>query len=75
MLFTIQFRTFCFRIYSTKTYKLKPTELLSLPVVLHGCEAWSLTLGEEHKLTVFEKKVVRGIFGPKRNEIIGGWRK
>jgi hypothetical protein len=37
------------------------------PVVLYGCEAWSLTLGEEHTLRVFEKSVRRGIFGPKRN--------
>jgi hypothetical protein len=44
-----------------------------LPVVLYGCETWSLTLREEHRLMVFEKRVLR-IFGPKREED-GSWRK
>jgi hypothetical protein len=43
--------------------------------VLYGCETWSLTLREEHRLRVFENRVVRGIFGPKRNEVTGEWRK
>jgi hypothetical protein len=43
-------------------------------VVLYGCETWSLTLREEHKLRVFEKRVLR-IFGLKRDEVTGGWRK
>jgi hypothetical protein len=38
-----------------------------LPVVLYGCETWSLTLREEHKLRVFENRVLRKIFGPKRD--------
>jgi hypothetical protein len=38
-------------------------------------ETWSLTLREEHRLRVFENRVLRGIFGPKRDEVIGGWRK
>jgi hypothetical protein len=42
-------------------------------VVLYGCEIWSLTLREEHRLKVFEKKVLRKIFGPKRDEVTGGW--
>jgi hypothetical protein len=46
-----------------------------LLVVLHGCETWSLTLREEHKLRVFENRVLRGIFGPKRDEVTGQWRK
>jgi hypothetical protein len=46
-----------FRIYKT----------IVLPVVLYGCEKWSLTVGEEHKLRVFEKRVRRRIFGPKRD--------
>jgi hypothetical protein len=46
-----------------------------LPVVLYGCETWSLTLREEHRLQVFEKRVLRGIFGPKRDEVTGQWRK
>jgi hypothetical protein len=46
-----------------------------LPVVLYGCETWSLTLREEHRLRVFENRVLRGIFGPKRQEVTGEWRK
>jgi hypothetical protein len=46
-----------------------------LSVVLYGCETWSLTLREEHRLSVFENRMLRGIFGPKRDEVIGGWRK
>jgi hypothetical protein len=44
-----------------------------LPVVLHGCETWSLTSREEHRLKVFENRVLRRIFGPKRDEETGGW--
>jgi hypothetical protein len=44
-------------------------------VVLYGCETWSLTVREEHKLRVFENRVLRRIFGPKRNGVTGGWRK
>jgi hypothetical protein len=47
----------------------------TLPVVLYGCETWSLTLREEHRLTVFKNRVLRRILGPKRDEVIGGWRK
>jgi hypothetical protein len=46
-----------------------------LPVVLYGCEIWSLTLREEHILRVFENRVLRRIFGPKRDEVMGEWRK
>jgi hypothetical protein len=42
---------------------------------LYGCGTWSLTLREEHRLRVFENRVLRRIFGPRRGEIIGGWRK
>jgi hypothetical protein len=42
-----------------------------LPVVLYGCETWSLTLREEHRLRVFENRVLRRIFGPKRDEVPG----
>jgi hypothetical protein len=42
-----------------------------LPVVLNGCEIWSLTLREEHRLRVFENSVLRRIFGPKRDEVKG----
>jgi hypothetical protein len=47
----------------------------TLPVVLYGCETWSLTVGEEHKLRMFENMVMRRIFGPKRDGVLGGWRK
>jgi hypothetical protein len=46
-----------------------------LPVVLNGCEAWSLTLREKRRLKVFENRVLRRVFGPKRDEVTGGWRK
>ena len=46
-----------------------------LPVVLYGSETWSLTLREERRLRVFENRVLRGIFGPKREGVTGEWRK
>jgi hypothetical protein len=48
---------------------------IMLPVVLYGCETWSLALREEHRLRVFENRMLRGIFGSKRDEATGGWRK
>jgi hypothetical protein len=44
-------------------------------VVLYGRETWSLTVREEHKLRVFENRVLRRLFGPKRDEVTGRWRK
>jgi hypothetical protein len=46
----------------------------TLPVVLYGCETWSLTFREEHRLRVFQNRVLRRIFGPKRDEVTGEWR-
>ena len=46
-----------------------------MPVVSYGCETWSLTLREERRLRVFENRVLRRIFGPKRDEVTGEWRK
>jgi hypothetical protein len=46
-----------------------------LSVVLYGCETWSLPLREENRLRVFEDRVLRRIFGPKRDEVTGEWRK
>jgi len=46
-----------------------------LPVVLYGCEAWSLTLREGRKLRVFENMMLRRIFGPRRDEVTGEWRR
>ena len=48
---------------------------LFLPFVLYGCETWSLTLREERKLRVFENMVLRRIFGPRRDEVTGQWRR
>jgi hypothetical protein len=46
-----------------------------LPVVLYGCETWSLTLKEERRLRVFENRVLERVFGSKRDELTGMWRK
>jgi hypothetical protein len=46
-----------------------------LPVVLYGCETWFLALREEHRLKVFANRVLRRIFGPKRDEVTGEWRR
>jgi len=46
-----------------------------LPVVLNECETWSLTLREEHRPKVFENRVLRKIFGAKRDKVTGEWRK
>jgi hypothetical protein len=46
-----------------------------LPVVLYGCEVWSLTFREERRLRVSENRVLRRVFGPKRDEVTGEWRK
>ena len=48
-----------------------PARTIILPVVLYGCEAWSLTAREERKLKVFENMVLRRIFGPRRDEVTG----
>jgi hypothetical protein len=55
--------------------KIKTYKTIILPVVLYGCETWSLTLREEHRLRVFENRVLRRIFRPKRDEVTGVWRK
>jgi hypothetical protein len=57
-----------------KNLKIKIYKTVILPVVLYGYETWSLTLGEEHRLRVFEKRVLRRIFKPEREED-GSWRK
>jgi hypothetical protein len=55
--------------------KVKIYKTIILPVVLYGCETWSLTLREEHRRRVFENRVLRGMFGPTRDEVTGEWRK
>ena len=59
----------------SKNLKIKIYRTIILPVVLYGCETWSLTLREEHRLRVFENRVFRRVFGPKRDEVTGELRK
>ena len=59
----------------SKNIKIKKYRTIILPVVLYGCETWSLTLREERKLRVFENMVLRRIFGPSRDEVTGEWRR
>jgi len=58
-----------------KILKIKIYRTIILPVVLYGCETWSLTLREERKLRAFENSVLRRIFGPKSDEVTGEWWK
>jgi len=55
----------------SKNLNIKRYRTIILPVVLYGCETWSLTLREEHRLRVFENRVLRRIFGPKRDKVTG----
>jgi len=59
----------------SKNIKIKIHRTITLPLVLYGCENWSLTLREERRLRVFENRVLRRIFGPKRNKVTGEWKK
>ena len=54
--------------------KIKIYRNIIMPVVLYGCETWSLTLREERRLRVFQNRVLRRVFGPKRDVVTGGWR-
>jgi hypothetical protein len=62
--------SFLFKNVEIKTYRT-----IIFPVVLYECGIWSLILEEERRLMVFENKVLRRIFGPKRNDVIGEWRR
>jgi hypothetical protein len=55
----------------SKNIKIRIYKTVILPVVFYACGTWSLTLKGDHRLRVFEKRVLRGIFGPKRDEVIG----
>jgi len=59
----------------SKILKIKIYRTVILPVILYGCETWSLTLREERKLRVFENRVMRKIFGPRRDEVTEEWRR
>jgi hypothetical protein len=59
----------------SRNVKIKMYRTIILPVVLYGCETWLLTWREEHWGRVFKNKVLRRIFGPKRAEVVGEWRR
>jgi hypothetical protein len=58
-----------------KNTKIRLYRTVVLPIVLYGCETWSLTLREEQRLRLFENRVLRGILGPKRDEATREWRR
>jgi hypothetical protein len=64
----------CFTLLS-KNLKIKVYGIIIFPVVLYGCETWSLIFWEECRLWVFKNRVLRRIFGAKRDEVKGEWRK
>jgi hypothetical protein len=59
----------------SKSVKIKIYKTIVLPVILYGCETWSLTLRQDCRLRVFKNRVLRRIFGPKRDEATGEWRR
>jgi hypothetical protein len=58
----------------SKNVNIKIYKTIILPVVLYGFETWSITLRKEHRQRVFKNRVLRRIFGPKRDKVTGGWR-
>jgi hypothetical protein len=75
MLAIIRCRIFLSFNLLSKNLKIKIYITIILPLVLYGCGTWSLTLRDERTLRVFENRVLRSIFGPKREEVKGEWRK
>jgi hypothetical protein len=61
--------------FLSRNLKFKLYRTVILPVLLYGCETWSLTLMEECRLWLFENGVLRSVFGSKREEVTGKWRK
>jgi hypothetical protein len=59
----------------SKDIEIRIYKTIILPMVLYGCETWSLILRAEQRLRVFESRVFRRKFGPKRDEVAGDWRK
>jgi hypothetical protein len=59
----------------SKKVEIRKCKTVILLVTLYVCETWSLTLREEQRLRVFENRVLRRIFGPKRDEVTGGWKR
>ena len=68
-------QNFLFSSLLSKNINIKIHRNIILPVVLYGCETWSLTMNEERRLRGFEKRVLGKIFGPKRDKVTGKWRK
>jgi hypothetical protein len=58
----------------SKNLNIKTYKTIVLPVDLYGCETWSFTLREEHRLRVSENRILRRIYGPQREEVAGGWK-
>jgi len=75
MIAIIRCRIFCLPVRLPHNLKTKIYRTIILSVVLYGCETWSLTLRKEGKLRVFENRMLRRIFGPKRDELPGEWKK
>jgi len=75
MLAIIRCGIFCLPALLSKNIKIKIHITIILPVVLYGCETWSVTLMEECRLRVFENRVLRRMFRPKWDEVTGEWRK
>jgi hypothetical protein len=65
----------CFPLFGAESFVFKIYRTIILPVFLYGCETWSLTSREERRLRVSENRVLRRIFGPKKNEVTREWRK
>ena len=61
--------------FAIQNLKIKIHRTIILPVILYACETWSLTLSEEPRLMVFENRILRKIFGHKRDKETGEWRK
>jgi hypothetical protein len=59
----------------SKNLKIRIYKTIIFPVVLHGCETWSLILMEKHRLRMFDNRVLRRVFRPSKNEVMGQWRK
>jgi hypothetical protein len=75
MLAITRSRAFWLLICCQKNLKIRIYRTIILPVVLYECETLSLTLREKHRLRVFENRMLRRVFGPKRDEVTGEWRK
>jgi len=74
MLAIIRCRIFCLPVCYSK-FKDKDIQNYNFAIVLYGCETWSLTMKEEPRLRLFENRVLGRVFGPKRDEVTGEWKR